>query len=324
MPMTAVPTTPAQTERSDRWDSAYHAPVMVAEVVRFLSAAATVLDGTLGGGGHSGALLESGCAVTALDRDPEAVRVACERLREYQHADRFRAFVGNYAALDDIPQLAGAKFHGILLDLGVSSHQLEDPARGFSFRPGSPLDMRMGADAPFTAAELLGSADDRQLIRVFRDYADEPRAARLAREIVRRRGNRAFETSDDLVGAIRAALGPRSGPPDFARIFQAVRIEVNEELEGLRKALPALRDRLQPGGTIVLIAYHSGEDRTVKNAFREWSESCTCPPLTPRCVCGGIARGAVLTRKGLTASPQETSRNSRARSARLRAWRNAA
>ena len=156
-----------------------------------------------------------------------------------------------------------------------------------------------------------------------RRYADEPRAPRLAREIVRRRSNRPMATSDDLVGAIRGALGPRSGPGDFARIFQAIRIAVNDELRGLERALPALRDRLEPGGTFVVIAYHSGEDRIVKDAFREWSRDCICPPRQPFCTCRGRALGELVTRKAESASEEEAARNPRARSARLRAWRSA-
>jgi 16S rRNA (cytosine1402-N4)-methyltransferase len=309
---------------ASRWASDYHAPVLVDEVVGLLGGEGSVLDGTLGGGGHSAALLETGAQVTALDRDPNAVRIACQRLADPQRAGRFRAFVANYADIDGIAALAGERFTGVLLDLGVSSHQLEDPERGFSFRPGAPLDMRMGEDAALTAAELLNEADELQLIRVFRDYADERRASRLAREIIRRRANRPFATSDDLVGAIRAVLGARSGPGDFARIFQAVRIEVNDELPGLARALPTLRDRLAARGAIAVIAYHSGEDRVVKQTFRDWSVACTCPPLTPRCVCGAVARGQVVTKKAITASPPEVSHNPRARSARLRAWRSAA
>jgi len=321
--MTAAETMSDNADRPGRWASEYHAPVMAAEVVELMGSGGKVLDGTLGGGGHSAALLEAGCAVAALDRDPAAVRIACDRLAGQQSTGRFRAFVANYADVDSVPALKGELFTGILLDLGVSSHQLDDPHRGFSFRPGAPLDMRMGADAQWTAAEFLNDADERQLIRVFRDYADEPRAARLAREIQRRRATRPFVTSDDLVGAIRAVLGSRSGPADFARLFQAVRIEVNEELTGLARALPVLRDRLTPQGILVVIAYHSGEDRLVKQTFREWSTACTCPPKLPQCVCGGVAFGETVTRRAMTASPGEVERNPRARSARLRAWRSA-
>jgi 16S rRNA (cytosine1402-N4)-methyltransferase len=306
-----------------RWATGYHAPVLVDEVLALLHGKHVILDGTLGGGGHAHALLERGAMVTALDRDPQAVAAARERLRPYEESGQFRALVGNFADVDRIAPLTGVRFDGVLLDLGVSSHQLDDPARGFSFREGTPLDMRMSGAGP-TAADVLNLTDERELARIFRDYGDEPRAARLAREVVRRRGNRPFATSDDLVGAIRGALGPRTGPADFARLFQAVRIATNDELPALARALPALRDRLTPGGVLAVIAYHSGEDRLVKNAFRDWSAACVCPPRQPVCTCRGRPLGETLTRKALTPSDIETARNTRARSARLRAWRSAA
>lgn len=306
-------------------DSAYHAPVLASDVTELLRTSRSVLDCTLGGGGHSLALLESGVeTVVGVDRDPEALAAAAERLAEYTAGGRFSAVQSNYVSLAELPALEGMQFDGILVDLGISSHQVDDAGRGFTFRPGARLDMRMGPDVAIDAAGLLNSEDEETLTAVFRSFGDEPRGARLAREIVRRRGNRPFETSDDLVGAIRAVLGSRSGAADFARLFQAVRIAVNDELPGLQRALPALRDRLTPGGTLVVIAYHSGEDRIVKNAFREWSAACICPPRQPMCTCRGRPLGTTITRRAITASEDEVARNPRARSARLRAWRSAA
>ncbi len=306
------------------WDTDYHAPALVGDVIELLSGGPLVLDGTLGGGGHSAALLDAGVArVIGIDRDSEALAAASARFAHLSSA-RFTAYQGNYADLARITALSDLRFTGILLDLGISSHQIDDASRGFSFREGAPLDMRMGTDAPRTAAGVLNDADEDELFRVFRDYGDEPRAGRLAREVVRRRETIPFAMSDDFVGAIRATLGARSGAPEFARLFQAVRIAVNEELSGIARALPDLRDRLAPGGILAVIAYHSGEDRLVKHAFRAWSEDCICPPKHPMCTCGGgRSMGTVITKRAITASPDETAHNPRARSARLRAWQRA-
>ena len=318
-----MPAGAAGFHQGQGWETHYHSPALAAEVVELLGGSVLVLDGTLGGGGHSAALLDHGAGrVIGVDRDDDALAEATTRLASAVDGGRFAAYRGNYSAIDAIPAIADLRFTGILLDLGISSHQIDDAARGFSFREGAPLDMRMGSDAPHTAAELLDSAEEGELTRIFREYGDEPRGARLAREIVRRRESRPFETSDDLVGAIRGAFGPRTGPPEFARLFQAVRIAVNDELAGLARALPVLRDRLVPGGVFVVIAYHSGEDRMVKHAFREWSTECICPPRHPMCTCGGHhAIGEVLTRRATVASAAEIAHNPRARSAKLRAWR---
>ncbi len=301
--------------------SAFHAPVLVAEVTSFLRDAKCVLDGTLGGGGHSLALLDAGVSeVIGLDRDPEAIAEAGARLSEFAASGRFLAYKSNFVDAPRIHALDGVAIDGVLLDLGISSHQVDDESRGFSFRPGAPLDMRMGADdegsEPITAADFLNASDRDTLSDAFRSYGDERHARRLASEVVRRRETRPMTTSDDFVGAIRAVLGPRSGAPDFARLFQAIRIAVNDELS-------SLRDRLLPGGVFVVIAYHSGEDRIVKNAFRDWSAACVCPPGQPVCTCRGHPLGTTLTRRPLVPSGSETTSNPRARSARLRAWRKA-
>lgn len=307
-----------------RWDSAYHAPVLAAEILDLFAGARAALDCTLGGGGHTLAMVEAGVEhVTAIDRDPEAIAHARARLADFERSGRLTIVQGNYADIATLSGVGDASFDAILADLGISSHQVDDMSRGFSFREGAPLDMRMGPDAGASAAELLNDADKEDLRRIFREYGDEPKAGRLASEVLRRRGNRPFETSDDFVGAIRAVLGPRSAGGDFARLFQALRIAVNDELSGVARALPALRDRLRPGGVMAVIAYHSGEDRLVKHAFRDWSRACTCPPVQPMCTCRGTPQGNLITRRALVPTDSEQQRNSRSRSARLRAWRRA-
>ena len=307
-----------------RWGSPYHAPVMVEEIVALLAGADQILDCTLGGGGHSEALLASGSSVVALDRDEAAITEARKRLASYEASGRFLAIRGNFGEVDRIPELSGRHFDAILVDLGVSSHQIDADDRGFSFRPGALLDMRMDRRSTTTAAELLNTLDEAELFHLFREYGDEPRANRLARQIVHRRDRKPMHVSDDLVDAIRGAFGARMGPGDFARLFQAVRIAVNDELTILENALPLLRDKLKPGGRLAVIAYHSGEDRLVKHTMREWSSSCICPPKQLQCTCRGKSLGELLTKRATKASPRETALNPRSRSARLRAWQSAA
>lgn len=279
-------------------------------------------DGTVGGGGHSEAILTRGVEsrVIAVDRDPQALETSTRRLAPFGDRVRFELRTFAEAAVALRERLAGA-----VLDLGVSSHQLDEAGRGFSFRSGIPLDMRMavGAAEP-DAATLLNELPESELADVFYRYGEERRSRRLASEIVRRRRRRRFETSDDFVAVLRAVLGPRLDAQDKARLFQALRIAVNRELDDLERALPALRDRLEPLGVLVVLAYHSLEDRLVKESFREWSRSCVCPPSLPECRCRGRALGEALTRRPVRASEPEVAANPRARSARLRAWRKAA
>lgn len=306
--------------------SFYHEPVLLERITKILTDPnigkdPVILDCTLGGGGHSEALLEAGARVIGIDRDPEAIKTATKRLAKYP---KFTAIQGNYADAERIPELEGIQFTGILADLGVSSRQLDDSSRGFSFREDAPLDMRMEgreSSSSLTAPEILNSWKEDALAGIFKEYGDEAKAYRLAGQIVRRRKNRPFVTSTDLVGAIRAALGPRSAEGDFARLFQAIRIAVNDELAGLERALPALRDKLVPGGVLAVISYHSGEDRIVKHAMREWSMDCICPPKQIQCTCRGKALGEVIHRKSLSPDEEEIKRNPRARSAKLRVWR---
>ncbi len=296
----------------------YHIPVLAAAVRAWASGSARAVDATLGGGGHAAILRETGASVLGIDRDPDAIAASRRRLGaggvEYLEA----------SSADPAAIAAIREFHPdrILLDLGVSSHQIDTPERGFTFRPGAPLDMRMEGSG-ITARDVLNTWPVERLTAVFSDYADERRGRALAKEIVRRRLSAPFAISDDFVNAIRAVLGPRSGPPDFARLFQALRIAVNDELETLVTTLPAFRDALVPGGRLGVITYHSGEDRIVKNAFREWGKDCICPPRQPICTCRGRALGRVLTKKPVSPSSDEIASNPRARSAQFRAFETA-
>ncbi len=299
--------------------STYHVPVLTDAVRAWAEGGCRAVDATVGGGGHAAIFRELGARVLAVDRDPEAIATARARLRE----DGIRYAVGPFGSAPVLDAIGIFQPDRILLDLGVSSHQLDTAARGFTFRPGAPLDMRMAAGCGATAADLLNTWPAERLAACFADLADERKARRLAQVIVRRRANAAFQTSDDFVNAIRAALGPRSGPSDFARLFQALRIEVNQELAQLEPALQALRATLAPGGRIAVITYHSGEDRIVKNAFRDWSRACVCPPKQPVCTCRGHPLGRVLTKRPLRPGTPEIRANPRARSARFRAFEEA-
>jgi len=290
-----------------------HVPVLLAPVLAAAAGARRAVDATLGDGGHAEALRRGGAELLGIDRDPAAIAVSRRRLGE----EGIRYLQAPYASPEALDAVATFEPDFILLDLGVSSRQLDEAGRGFTFRPGAPLDMRMGPDGP-SAAALLQHSDEAELARVFHDYGDERQARRLAREVVRRRDRQRFAISDDLVNAIRAVLGPRAGPADFARLFQAVRIAVNEELTGLETALPAFRNALQPGGRLAVITYHSGEDRAVKHAFREWATACVCPPGQPVCTCRGRPLGRLVPRKPIVPDPDEEAANPRARSAHLR------
>lgn len=296
--------------------TSYHRPVLLAPLLDAVPSPARVVDATLGDGGHAAAFRALGAEVLGIDRDPDAIAVAHRRLGPSQ----MQYVTATYGSETALAAVAAFRPDLILLDLGVSSRQLDQDDRGFSFRPGAPLDMRMEGTG-LTAAELLNRSDQAVLAAWLSDWADEPRARRLATEIIRRRAGRPFATSDDLVNAIRAVLGSRAGPADFARIFQAIRIAVNDELAELERALPAFRDSLTPAGRLAVISYHSGEDRIVKQAFQEWSRECVCPPRQPVCTCRGRALGRPEPRKPILPEPVEIADNPRARSAKLRIFR---
>jgi len=307
-------------------DSRYHEPVLSDAVVELLSPRGErfYLDGTVGGGGHARRILEQcrACRILAVDRDPAALEEARVTLDEYR--DRVRFLHSRFDHAPEDIEIRDRGLDGALLDLGMSSHQLDEESRGFAFRRGVALDMRMDTTEGNDAALLLASASEDRLAQVFRDYGEEPRARRLAREILKRRESAPVETSDDLVAALSVTLRRSPSQQDKARIFQAVRIAVNDELESLQMGLPAIREALNDRGVLVVIAYHSLEDRVVKNAFREWSKTCICPPELPLCQCRGVPLGETLTRKPVRPDQDEIERNPRARSARLRAWRRAA
>ena len=302
---------------------AFHESVMLEDVVRCLvvDRGGLYLDGTVGGGGHAEAILKAGedVRLLAADRDPEALAEARARLRTF--GPRVAFAPGDYADARELFGLGEGALAGVLLDLGVSSHQIDTRERGFSFRPGVALDMRMSGLGPEpTAAELLASLSVDELAEIFRAYGEERRARRVAAGVIESRKRAPLRTSDDLLRVLEAVWGRPVAAADAARIFQALRIAVNKELDSLERALPELRDLLAPGGRMVVVSYHSLEDRFAKRAFREWSRDCVCPPDLPVCHCRGRALGRELTRAPLRPSPKEVATNTRARSARLRAW----
>jgi 16S rRNA (cytosine1402-N4)-methyltransferase len=296
----------------------YHVPVFSREISELASGRTRVVDATLGGGGHAALFQEQGAKVLGVDRDPEALVAARARLAP----EHLTLVHGSFGSPEALSAIRGFAPDFILLDLGVSSRQLDQDERGFSFRPGVKLDMRMAGTGQ-TAADLLNHSPETDLADLFHQYADEPRSRKLARVIVRRRERQRFTVADDLVNAIRETLGAASGPAEFARLFQALRIAVNQELDELGAALPPMLEALKSDGILAVITYHSGEDRIVKHAFQEWARACVCPPGQPVCTCRGKPLGQMTPRKPLLPEPDEIAANSRARSAKLRVFRKA-
>ena len=293
-----------------------HESVLAGEVVEFLRPAPgrTIIDGTLGGGGHSGLLLKGGARVIAFDRDPEAL--AHTRAQLAPHGEAFTAIEGNYAGAPEALAAMGiSSVDGILLDLGVSSHQLDTAERGFSFQREGPLDMRMGKSGP-TAADLVNTLPASELARIFREYGDEPRAIQFAARIIRAREKKPIETTAELAELIAAG---RSGPRHPAtRVFQALRIAVNDEIGSLERALPAFASLLAPGGRLAVITFHSLEDRIVKHFFRRHSVAEIDDPTWPAPRPNPERLFDAVTPRSVTASPTELASNPRSRSARLR------
>ncbi len=297
----------------------YHLPVFPREVVEWMEPAEgkLIIDGTLGGGGHSELFLQAGARVLGVDRDPEALGHAGRRLAA--HGARFQTWEGNYSDVMDSPLIrSGERADGLLLDLGVSSRQLDSAERGFSFMREGPLDMRMGPSSPRTAAEVVNHWEEADLTRILFEYGEEKKARRIASAIVRQRAKRPFTTTLELASCIEAAVGRQGRTHPATRTFQAIRMAVNEELESLAKALEVVPKILKPGGRLLVITFHSLEDRMVKRFLRHrstpflddpgWAE----PRPNPDC------QFRLLARKAILPSAEEIAGNPRARSAKLR------
>jgi 16S rRNA (cytosine1402-N4)-methyltransferase len=307
--------------------SSYHTPIRLRGVLELMLPETCIraVDGTLGGGGHSEGILErlpKGAQHFGIDRDLDAIEAASKRLARF---DNFHPIHGNFFVMKGILPLKeyGADgADGIILDLGVSSHQLDDGGRGFSYGADAPLDMRMDRTAPLSAYEVVNGYPERRLFEIIRDYGEERFAMRIARAIARERESAPIETTTRLAEIIKGAIpaaARREGPHPARRTFQAIRIEVNSELDGLAEAVKNAALLLNPGGVLCVITFHSLEDRIVKNVFRELKDPCTCPPSAPICICGKKPLAEILTGKPITAGEEELESNPRARSAKLRA-----
>ena len=301
-----------------------HVPVLAEEVVSLLDPrpGETIVDGTFGAGGHSVLLasrLRGDGKLIAIDRDPTVAPFFARFRRET--GVKARLHHGEFSTV--LQHLAdnGVKADAILLDLGVSSMQLDRPDRGFSYAVDAPLDMRMDPSASYSARDLVDEGEERELADIFKRYGEERYARQIARAIVRRRASQPFERTADLVEVIKAAI---PAPARFGeghpakRVFQALRIEVNDELGALERALPAALEMLRPGGRLAVISFHSLEDRIVKQFLRKQEHGCTCPPDFPVCVCGSEATMRATPRRAVRPTAAEVARNPRAQSARLR------
>lgn len=306
-----------------RQNEFFHQPVMPAEVVSLLT---TDLDGayldlTAGGAGHLAALarqLGPQARLYGLDRDPQAVSFATQLLQPFVQKKKIvRASYGDVGAV--VRQFEDKLFTGILLDLGLSSRQIDDPARGFSFSQDGPLDMRFGPDAEMTAAELVNGTDEKKLADIISRFGEEKHARELARAIVKERRTRMIATTSQLAAIVSAVIRPPHVNKSLARVFQAFRIAVNRELELLEKVLPEAFGLLKSGGRLAVISYHSLEDRLTKRFIQGIAKGvCSCPPDFPVCVCGASPTGQAVTRKPIVPSEQEQQKNPRSRSAKLR------
>ena len=301
-----------------------HQSVLLDEAVSLLTenGGRRFLDGTLGGGGHTRKLLETlpECEVLGIDCDQTALEAAQENLKPF--AGRFHAVKGRFSRMAELTRDHGwDKLDGILLDLGVSSPQIDTPERGFSFRFDAPLDMRMDRQSPITPSVLWNTLDERELANILFEYGEERRSRAIARAIVQRRQIRPWERTRELAELLEKIVGRQfqHGLPPATRTFQALRIAVNRELDELQDALHDSLEITGKGARIVVISFHSLEDRLVKNFFREEAADCVCPPGLPYCVCGKVPSLKLITRKPRIASEEEKRQNTRSACAKLRA-----
>jgi 16S rRNA (cytosine1402-N4)-methyltransferase len=304
-----------------------HKPIMLEECIEFLNIRedGVYIDGTLGGAGHSSEILRrlgpKGLLI-GIDQDTNAIEAATRKL---QGIDTKGSFVTVHTNFENIEEVIKAQklnaVDGILMDLGVSSHQLDEGERGFSYQQDAPLDMRMNKGQAVDAATVVNTYSQKELARIIRDYGEEKWAVRIAEFIVKKREAQKITTTGELVDIIKAAIpaaARREGPHPAKRTFQAVRIEVNRELEVLENVVKNVTGLLNPGGRVAIITFHSLEDRIVKKAFAEQAQGCTCPGDFPKCVCGRVPKIRLVTRKPVIPSPTELEENPRARSAKLR------
>ncbi|MCD6518413.1 MAG: 16S rRNA (cytosine(1402)-N(4))-methyltransferase RsmH [Anaerolineae bacterium] len=306
-------------ERHYERASASHIPVLYQEVLYWLApqAGQAYIDATVGLGGHAEGILERSSPdgrLLAIDVDPQALKRACQRLERFE--GRVVFVEGHFAQLTKIARRSGfSSVAGILLDLGVSSLQLADPARGFSFQQDGPLDMRMGPEMPLTAEEIVNTWPEGELARLLWEYGEERFARRIARAIC---AERPLHTTRELADLVARVVKRRGRIHPATRTFQALRIAVNEELRSLEQVLPQAVELLAPGGRLVVISFHSLEDRIVKRFIQQESRDCICPPKLPQCVCGHVATLRPLVKKPIRPSPKEIAFNPRSRSARMR------
>jgi len=300
-----------------------HIPVLLQEVIHYLAPKSNqnFVDATLGFGGHSGEILKltgPHGRLVGIDQDQTALEYAEKHLQAYH--GRFTSYLGNYTEIAEAAQEMVVN-GGILADIGVSSFQLDEAERGFSFKEDGPLDMRMSKENPQTAASIVNEWEADEITRILYEYGEEKFAKRIAQKITEARSSQYIETTKELASIVAAAI-PRKFWPEkvnpATRTFQALRIVVNDELGVLREFLPKAMDLLEPGARLAVISFHSLEDRIVKEFMRERVNPCTCPKEFPKCICGKVADGVIVTKKPVTASEEELARNPRSRSAKLR------